>query len=412
MPESTASTAHPGTPPRSTMLSGIRVLDMATLAAAPLAATYLGEFGADVIKVEQPQGGDAIRGWGVQRNGVGLMWKSVGRNKRSVTIDLRTDDGQRLLRELAARCDVVVANTRPLTLRTWGLDYEQLSQVNPKLVMLHITGFGLDGPKAPRPGFGTLGEAMSGFAHLTGEPDGPPTLPAFMLADGVASLNAAYAVMMALYHRDVHGADGQLIDINLIDPLARLLEQALLTYDQTGDIPRRAGNKWDISAPRNTYRTADDKWLALSASAPTIAMRVFRAIGRADLVEHNDFADPQQRLARASEVDSIVAGWVSARTLDEAMQVFEDAEIAAAPVYDITDLIDDEQMKARRVFVRIDDADLDSMLVQAPVPRFSGSEGIVDNLGPALGAHTDDVLAEVLGLDEAAIADLHTRNIV
>lgn len=400
------------TPPRSTMLSGIRVLDMATLAAAPLAATYLGEFGADVIKVEQPQGGDAIRGWGVQRNGIGLMWKSVGRNKRSVTIDLRTDDGQKLLRELAAQCDVVIANTRPLTLRKWGLDYEQLRQVNPKLVMLHITGFGLEGPKAPRPGFGTLGEAMSGFAHLTGEADGPPTLPAFMLADGVASLNAAYAVMMALYHRDVHGADGQLIDINLIDPLARLVEQSLLTYDQTGEVPRRAGNKWDISAPRNTYRTSDDKWLALSASAPTIAMRVFRAIGREDLVEHNDFADPQRRLARATEVDSIVAAWVSARTLDEAMQVFEDAEIAAAPVYDITDLIDDEQMKARGVFVRIDDDDLDSMLVQAPVPRFSGSEGIVDSLGPALGAHTDDVLAEVLGMDAASIADLHARNIV
>ncbi|MFZ2238816.1 MAG: CoA transferase [Gordonia amarae] len=394
------------------MLSGIRVLDMATLAAAPLAATYLGEFGADVIKVEQPQGGDAIRGWGVQRNGIGLMWKSVGRNKRSVTIDLRTDDGQKLLRELAAQCDVVIANTRPLTLRKWGLDYEQLRQVNPKLVMLHITGFGLEGPKAPRPGFGTLGEAMSGFAHLTGEADGPPTLPAFMLADGVASLNAAYAVMMALYHRDVHGADGQLIDINLIDPLARLVEQSLLTYDQTGEVPRRAGNKWDISAPRNTYRTSDDKWLALSASAPTIAMRVFRAIGREDLVEHNDFADPQRRLARATEVDSIVAAWVSARTLDEAMQVFEDAEIAAAPVYDITDLIDDEQMKARGVFVRIDDDDLDSMLVQAPVPRFSGSEGIVDSLGPALGAHTDDVLAEVLGMDAASIADLHARNIV
>jgi len=400
------------TPPRSTMLSGIRVLDMATLAAAPLAATYLGEFGADVIKVEQPQGGDAIRGWGVQRNGIGLMWKSVGRNKRSVTIDLRTDDGQKLLRELATQCDVVIANTRPLTLRKWGLDYEQLRQVNPKLVMLHITGFGLEGPKAPRPGFGTLGEAMSGFAHLTGEADGPPTLPAFMLADGVASLNAAYAVMMALYHRDVHGADGQLIDINLIDPLARLVEQSLLTYDQTGEIPRRAGNKWDISAPRNTYRTSDDKWLALSASAPTIAMRVFRAIGREDLVEHNDFADPQRRLARATEVDSIVAAWVSARTLDEAMRVFEDAEIAAAPVYDITDLIDDEQMKARGVFVRIDDDDLDSMLVQAPVPRFSGSEGIVDSLGPALGAHTDDVLAEVLGMDAASIADLHARNIV
>src|SRR5690606_22793129 len=170
------------------------------------------------------------------------------------------------------------------TLTRWGLDYEALSSLNPKLVMLHVTGFGLHGPKASRPGFGTLGEAMSGFAHSTGESDGPPTLPSFMLADGVASLNAAYAVMMALYHRDVHGADGQLIDINLIDPLARLLEQSLLAYDRTGAIAHRSGNRWEISAPRNTYRTKDGRWLAMSASAPSIALRVFKAIGRADLI--------------------------------------------------------------------------------------------------------------------------------
>ncbi|WP_110470273.1 CaiB/BaiF CoA transferase family protein [Williamsia limnetica] len=394
------------------MLAGIRVLDMASLAAAPLAATYLGEFGADVIKVEQPQGGDAIRGWGVQKDGVGLMWKSVGRNKRSVTIDLRKEEGQSLVRELAAKCDVVIANTRPHTLTKWGLDYAALSAENPKLVMLHVTGFGLSGPKSSRPGFGTLGEAMSGFAHTTGEADGPPTLPAFMLADGVASLNAAYAIMMALYHRDVHGSDGQLIDINLVDPLARLLEQSLLTYDQTGKVPHRAGNRWNISAPRNTYRTKDDKWLAMSGSAPTIALRVFRAIGRDDLAEHPDFSDPQRRLGRAEEVDAVVAEWILQQTLEEAMRVFEEQEIAAAPVYDISDLIDDDQMQARQVFVRIDDDELESMLVQAPVPRFSGSAGIVDTLGPKLGQHTNEVLAEVLGLDDSHIGDLRTRKVI
>ena len=394
------------------MLSGIRVLDMASLAAAPLAATYLGELGADVVKIEQPQGGDPIRGWGAQKDGIGLMWKSVSRNKRSVTVDLRLPEGQELVRRLAATCDVVVANARPHTLRRWGLDYARLRAVDPRIVMLHITGFGLAGPKADRPGFGTLGEAMSGFAHITGEAQAPPTLPPFMLADGVASLNAAYAVLAALYHRDVHGGAGQLIDINLIDPLARLLEQSLLTYDQTGTVPHRSGNRWDISAPRNTYRTKDDRWLAMSGSAPTVALRVFRAIGRSDLADDPNFADPQRRLARAREVDQVVADWVAGRTLDDAMEVFERAEIAAAPVYDVVALIDDEQLKAREVFRRVDDADLGSMLVQSPVPRFSDHAGIVDRLGPALGAHTGEVLEERLGLSAAQQSELRARGVI
>ncbi|MDF3337934.1 CoA transferase [Mycolicibacterium septicum] len=394
------------------MLSGIRVLDLATLAAAPLAATYLGEFGADVIKVEQPGQGDPIRTWGNQRDGVGLMWKSVSRNKRSVTADLRVAEGQDLVRRLAEKSDVVIVNTRPQTLAKWGLDYESLRAVNDRIVMLHITGYGLTGPKSERPGFGTLGEAMSGFANVTGEADGPPTLPPFMLADGVASLNAAYAVMMALYHRDVHGAGGQLIDINLVDPLARLLEQNLLGYDQLGIVARRAGNRWDISAPRNTYRTSDGRWLAMSGSSPSLALRVFRAIGRDDLVSDADFSDPQRRLARAAEVDAVVAEWVAARTLSEAMAVFDAAEVAAAPVYEITDLVADEQLRHRGVFVSIADDELGAMTVQAPVPRFSAHAGRVDSLGPRLGEHNAEVYHELLGMTVEEIDGLHADGVL
>lgn len=394
------------------MLEGIRVLDLATLAAAPLVATYLGEFGADVIKVEQPGSGDPIRSWGHQRDGVGLMWKSVSRNKRSITCNLRVPEGQDLVRRLAAHADVVIVNTRPQTLRGWGLDYEALRAVNDRIVMLHITGYGLSGPKSERPGFGTLGEAMSGFANITGEADGPPTLPPFMLADGVASLNAAYAVMMALYHRDVHGAPGQLIDVNLIDPLARLLEQTLLGYDQLGLVPARAGNRWDISAPRNTYRTADGRWLAMSGSSPALALRVFRAIGRADLVDDADFSDPQRRLARAAEVDRVVADWVAGRTLAEAMAVLEAEQVAAAAVYDITDLVADEQLAHREVFVKVGDAELGAMTVQAPVPRFSAATGRVEHLGPRLGEHNTDVYRELLDLTPSDIDDLHARGVL
>lgn len=394
------------------MLRGIRVLDLATLAAAPLAATYLGEFGADVIKVEQPGRGDPLRGWGNQRDGVGLMWKSISRNKRAVTLDLRVAEGQKLLRRMVEHVDVVIANTRPGTLRGWGLDYESLRAVNDRIVMLHITGYGLSGPKSERPGFGTLGEAMSGFAHLTGQADGPPTLPPFMLADGIASLNAAYAIMMALYHRDVHGGPGQLIDINLIDPLARLLEQTLLGYDQLGLVPTRAGNRWDISAPRNTYRTADGRWLAMSGSSPALALRVFRAMGRADLVDHADFSDPQRRLARAREVDEVVAEWVAKHTLAQAMSVFEAEEVAAAPVYDIEDLVNDEQLRHREVFVRVDDDELGPMTVQAPVPRLSETPGEIAHLGPRLGEHNTEVYGELLGLSTADVDALRARGVL
>ena len=394
------------------MLDGVRVLDLATLAAAPLVATYLGEFGADVIKVEEPKHGDPIRAWGNQRDGVGLMWKSISRNKRSITLDLRCAEGQQLVRRLVENADVAIFNTRPQTLRKWGLDYESLRAVNDRIVMLHITGYGLTGPKSERPGFGTLGEAMSGFAHITGQAGGPPTLPPFMLADGVASLNAAYAVMMALYHRDVHGAPGQLIDVNLIDPLARLLEQTLLGYDQLGLVPERSGNRWDISAPRNTYRTGDGRWLAMSGSSPALALRVFRAIGRGDLLEDADFLDPQRRLARAREVDIVVADWVATKTLSEAMAVFETHEVAAAGVYDIADLVADEQLAHREVFISVKDHQLGAMMVQAPVPRFSSAPGTVDHLGPRLGEHNAEVYGELLGLTPDDIDDLRARGVL
>ncbi|OBJ84221.1 CaiB/BaiF CoA transferase family protein [Mycobacterium asiaticum] len=394
------------------MLDGLRVLDLATLAAAPLVATYLGEFGADVIKVEQPRYGDPIRSWGNQRDGVGLMWKSISRNKRSITLDMRCAEGQELVRRLVQHADVAIFNTRPQTLRKWGLDYESLRAVNERIIVLHITGYGLTGPKSERPGFGTLGEAMSGFAHLTGQAGGPPTLPPFMLADGVASLNAAYAVLMALYRRDVHAASGQLIDVNLIDPLARLLEQALLGYDQLGLVPTRSGNRWDISAPRNTYRTADGRWLAMSGSSPALALRVFRAIGRDDLADHADFSDPQRRLARAGEIDAVVADWVAARSLSDAMAILEAHDVAAAPVYDITDLVRDAQLAHRGVFVTVADDELGPMTVQAPVPRFSAAEATIDHLGPKLGQHNAEVYGELLGLSVNDIDDLHARGVV
>jgi crotonobetainyl-CoA:carnitine CoA-transferase CaiB-like acyl-CoA transferase len=393
-------------------LDGLRVVEAATLAAGPMVGTALGEFGAEVIKVEPPGAGDPMRTWGNRRDGIGLVWKSVSRNKRCVTLDLRQAEGQELFHRLLDVSDVLVVGNRPSALVRWGIDYESVHDEHPHVVMVHITGYGQGGPKSDRPGYGTLAEAMSGFAHVTGQPDGPPTLPPFMLADGVASLAATYAVMMALYHRDVNRGGGQLIDVNLIEPLARLIESSTLAYDQLGTVPGRVGNRLDASAPRNAYRTADDRWLAISSASPSIAVRVFRAIDRADLADDPDYVDPVRRQERAGEVDDLVAKWVGERTLDEAMGVFEAAEVTAAPVYDARQLLADEHLRARGTFVQVDDEDFGPVTVQAPVARLSETPGRIEHLGRALGADNDAVYGGLLGLDPDRLAALRAASVI
>ncbi|HZM30643.1 MAG TPA: CoA transferase [Acidimicrobiales bacterium] len=393
-------------------LDGIRVVEAATLAAGPMVGTALGEFGAEVIKVEPPGAGDPMRTWGNRRDGIGVVWKSVSRNKRCVTLDLRRAEGQELFHRLLDVSDVLVVGNRPSALARWGIDYDAVHAAHQQIVMLHVSGYGKGGPKSDRPGYGTLAEAMSGFAHVVGQPDGPPTLPPFMLADGVASLAATYAVVMALYHRDVRGGGGQLVDVNLIEPLARLIESSTLSFDQLGLVPGRVGNRLDASAPRNAYRTADGRWLAISSASPSIAVRVFRAIGREDLAGDPDYVDPIRRQERAAEVDALVAGWVADRTLAEAMRVFEAAEVTAAPVYDARQLLEDEHLRARGTYVTVDDPDFGAVTVQAPVAQLTETPGRIDHLGRALGADNDEVYGDLLGLDQDKLAALRANGVI
>jgi crotonobetainyl-CoA:carnitine CoA-transferase CaiB-like acyl-CoA transferase len=388
------------------------VVEAATLAAGPMVATALGEYGAEVIKVEQPGSGDPMRTWGDRKDGIGVVWKSVSRNKRCITLDLRQERGQELFHGLLAVSDVLIVGNRPSALVRWGIDYESVHARHPQIVMLHVSGYGKGGPKSDRPGYGTLAEAMSGFAHLTGQPDGPPTLPPFMLADGVASQTAAAAVMTALYHRDVHGGTGQLVDVNLIEPLARLIESSTLSYDQLGVAPGRVGNRLDASAPRNAYRTSDERWLAISSASPTIAQRVYRAIDRPELAEDPDYVDPVRRQERAGEVDGLVADWVRERTLDEAMAVFEAAEVTAAPVYDAELLLADEHLRARGFFLEVDDPDFGTVTVQAPPAQLSETPARVQHLGRALGADNDAVLGELLGVTTDELVELRANKII
>jgi crotonobetainyl-CoA:carnitine CoA-transferase CaiB-like acyl-CoA transferase len=305
-----------------------------------------------------------------------------------------------------------VINNRPSALARWGLDYESVHAAHPQLVMLHVTGYGRGGPKSDRPGFGTLAEAMSGFAHVTGQPDGPPTLPPFFLADGVAAQSATYAVMMALYHRDVRGGGGQLIDVNLIEPLARLIETSTLTYNQLGKVPGRVGNRLDASAPRNAYRTADDQWVAISSASPNLVVRVYRAVDRADLAEDPEYIEPVRRQDHALEIDQAVADWIAKRTLDDVMAVFEAAEVAAAPIYDARQLLADEHLRARGSFIKVDDPDFGTAIVQAPVVLMSETPGRVDHLGRDLGQDNDAIYGGLLGIDAERLAALRAAGTI
>jgi crotonobetainyl-CoA:carnitine CoA-transferase CaiB-like acyl-CoA transferase len=397
---------------RTGALQDVVILDAATLGAAPLIATYLSEFGAEVIKLEHPRGGDPLRNWGFQREGVGLGWKSAARNKRSVTVDLHHEEGQRLFKRLIEHVDVLLINFRPGRMEQWGLPYERLSAINPGLIVVHVTAFGLTGPYAQRPGFGTLVEAMSGFAHITGEPNGPPTLPAIPLADSVAAMMGTIGCLTALHHRDRNGGRGQLVDVSLLEPLSRVLEQAATDYDQLGIVQGRTGNRWNITVPRNAYRTSDDHWVAMSGSAPSIAERAMRAIGRADWLDDPVMASAQGRLTRADEIDAAFAQWIGARTLEEVMATFEKHEVAAAPVYSVDMLIADPQAVARGMFVKVPDDELGEVLVHNTPTHLSETPGQIRHLGQRLGADTDAVLRERLGLDGAELARLRDAGVI
>ncbi|MFD9033026.1 CaiB/BaiF CoA transferase family protein [Streptomyces sp. NPDC059567] len=391
-------------------LQGLRVLDLATLFAGPLAAMMLGDFGADVIKIEHPRKPDPSRGHGPAKGGVGLWWKVLGRNKRTITLDLSTPGGRDTLLKLAADADVIVENFRPGTLERWGLGWEELSTVNPELVLARVTGFGQFGPYSHRPGFGTLAEAMSGFASITGEPDGPPTLPPFGLADSIAALATAYAVMTALTARTTTGR-GQVVDMAIIEPMLSVIGPHPLWYDQLGYVQPRTGNRSRNNAPRNTYRTADDSWVAVSTSAQSIAERVMRLVGRPELIDEPWFADGASRAAHADVLDEAVGSWIARHTRDEAMAAFEKAEAAIAPVYDIRDVMDDPQYRALDTVTEVPDPELGPIRMQNVLFRLSETPGGIRWAGRPHGADTAEVLAE-LGLSPAEIGALRSEGAV
>ena len=397
----------PNRPP----IEGLRVIDASTVIAGPTVGMLLGDFGADVIKVEHPQG-DPLRETGYQKNGFGLWFKMANRNKRGITLNFNTARGQELFKTLILSADVVIENFRTGTMEKWGLGWEDLSNINPKLIMVRVTGFGQTGPYRNRPGFGTIAEAFSGFASVTGEADGPPTLPNFGLADGVAAAYGTFATMFALYHRDAKGGNGQYIDLSIYEPLFQVLGPQPLQFDQLGIIQKRWGNRSKNNAPRNTYRTRDGHWVALSTNTPSIVRRVMTLCGGKKVSEDPRFQTPQDRVAHIEEIDGIVAAWIGRHDLQVVVEQFEKVEAAIGPAYDIGQIFQDPQYQARADIIEVLDEDLGPIKMTNAFPFMSETPAEIRHAGPRKGQHNRDILVGELGLSEHELVELEKDNVI
>jgi len=395
-------------PNASAPLDGIRVVDLSRLVAGNMVSLQLADQGAEVVKIEDPRVGDPLRAWRVK--GLSLHWKVYARNKKSLAINLRPQAGRDALMELVARSQVLIENYRPGTLEGMGFGPDVLHARNPGLIIVRITGFGQDGPYRDRPGFGSLVEGMSGFAAKNGFADRPPVLPPLALADMIAGLYGAYAVMIAL--REVErGGKGQVIDLPLLDPIISILGPDAAIYRVTGEKPQRTGSRSLTTSPRNVYGTKDGRFIAISASIQVMAERLFRAIGREDMIDDPRFRTNTDRVRNIDECDGAVAAFIAARTLDENMTIFRAAEVTASPVYEIDQLIDDEHIQARGVLVEAPDDEMGSVLMHNVIPRLSATPGRIRRPAPTLGQHTREMLVAI-GYSAEQITALATDGVI
>ncbi len=383
-------------------LSGIRVVDLSRLVAGNMVSLQLADQGAEVIKIEDPKIGDPLRAWRIK--GMSLHWKVYARNKKSLALDLRPEAGKAVLHDLLAASHILIENFRPGTLEKMGFSPEVLHKRNPGLIIVRITGFGQDGPYRDRPGFGTLVEAMSGFASKNGFEDRPPVLPPLAMADMIAGLYGAYAIMVALRVVE-RGGKGQIIDLPLLEPMISVLGPDAAIYKVGGEKPRRTGSRSLTTSPRNVYETSDHRFIAMSASIQAMAERVFHAIGKPEMITDPRFRTNTDRVRNIDACDAAVADFIAARTLAENMAIFEKAEVTANPVYEIDQLIDDPHVHGRGVLVEAPDDEAGSVLMHNIIPRLSGTPGQFRIPAPSLGQHSRPVL-ESIGIDKKTIDGL------
>lgn len=383
-------------------LAGLKVVEFAHVIAGPLAGTLLADLGAEVIHVEDPRAGDPQRNAGPAKNGAHLWWKVAGRNKRSVTLDLRTEAGRGVARELAAWADVVITNFRVSTLNEWGLDYASLQAVNDKVIVLQVTGYGARSSKRNQPGFGKVGEAMSGVVNLTGFPDGSPVHTGFSHGDSVTGLMGAFAIQAALYRKTTDpDFAGEWIDLALYESLYRLVEWQVVFYDQLGEVPQRAGNRL-AAAPAaviNTYRTGDNQWITVTSGTPRSVRNVAALVGE----PAEDYATPADQVARRERLNTLVAEWIEKRSLIDCMKVMQELEVVASPIFTVEDILKDDTYRENGNVVTLDDPDLGPLRMQGVVPRLTNHPGAVRHSAPPLGADNALVYGDYLGRSSAEI---------
>ena len=391
-------------------LVGLKVLDLSTIVAGGTASSLLADFGAEVVKIERPGSGDPLRNWGPFVNGISLWWKVHSRNKKSVTLNLNSDEGRVIFKQLVCQSDVVIEGFRPGVMERWELGPAELHDLNPGLVMLRYSGFGQSGPYKDRPGFGTIAECMSGYVGMTGFPDSPPVLPPVPLADEIAGVFGAMSGMMALYYRDTtEQGKGQVVDLSLFEPLFRLCIPHVTMYDKLGINRQRVGNDFPDAAPRSLYETGDDKWLGLSATSQRTFENLARAMGMPELLDRPEFKDNASRLNNRDALNKELNGWLGDKDLNEIMEQLIPAGGVVGPVYDAKQIMEDPHYQARDDIVEVDDPDLGKTKLLGIVPKFSDTPGRVEHAGPSVGEHNHLIYGSWLGFGEDEIAGLIDR---
>jgi formyl-CoA transferase len=392
-------------------LAGVKVLEMGTLIAGPFAAKTLGDFGAEVIKIETPGTGDPLRSWRTKEGTTSMWWHVQARNKKSVAIDLRQPEGQAIVKKLALEADVIIENFRPGTLEKWGLDYETLAAENPKLVMLRISGYGQTGPLRDLAGYGVVAEAMGGFRYITGIPGQAPVRPGISIGDSLSALHGVIGILMALYHRAANGGQGQMIDVALYESVFNMMEGAVPEFDRHGMIREPAGSAIQGISPTNAYPCVDGQYVLIAGNGDSIFKRLMSLIGRDDLGNDPVLARNPGRVEHMDKIDQAIGAWTCTRTLDETLKQMAENGIPAGRVYTVKDIVNDEHYKAREMLKRIQLQDGSSLLVPGVVPKLSSTPGRMNGGGPELGQHTEEVLRS-LGISDAALSELRTKGVI